>query len=754
MALFKSHKINIFFKNSSQLAFLTAFIGSSISVALFILIRNWEQGLIEIKLADTATEYNRTFSNTFNQYIHELEIIKYFFLSSDDVTYKDFNSFTNILTQDPVVQSLYWVPKIPLTDKKKHQNLQQQFINNYSIKEKRVNGDFISVQPREFYYPLAYITPTPNNTKLLGFDLGSDNMLLNTLNLASDSEKPTAVQFTHSKENNNSYSIIFPIYNKTSTSFIRNDERKQSFIIGIFDIKKMVDAALTPLTSKGLNIDFIDITNNSNEKIPFFQHKSRSLKNTKNSSINKTWWNRVSTSGYLNAVQHGSVLKFADRKWLIKYLPVEKFYKINYHWYALSLFFISLLITIFISYIIKILKNKNQQQIALNKIKSKQLEQIKIAQNTVLDTMADGVIIINLEGIIESFNISAEKIFGFSSTEAIGMNAKKLMPTKIASHHDEYLFKSISKQSHDSPLESQVISQGLHKNGSVFPISMSLKSMLIDGNLKYTGIINDISQQVKNEQALIREKEKAEIANKSKSQFLANMSHELRTPMHAILSFSSFGIKKYTSAERDKLQDYFIKIKQSGTRLLILLDALLDLSRLEAGKQNFKFEKTDINAIARSVINEVETLAINSKISLKTDFTSELLLSECDASSIRQVILNLVGNALKFTPENRSITIFTKKSLMTNHTGDTESEPINALQIKILDEGMGIPDNELGLIFDTFTQSSKTNDGSGGTGLGLAICSEIIEKHHGKIWAENNTERGAIFTIEIPVKRK
>ncbi len=250
--------------------------------------------------------------------------------------------------------------------------------------------------------------------------------------------------------------------------------------------------------------------------------------------------------------------------------------------------------------------------------------------------------------------------------------------------------------------------------------------------------IYDISERKRAEAALKEAKEAAEAANRAKSAFLANMSHELRTPLHVMLSCAGLGLKRLDTAEPEKLRTYFQHIHRNGETLLMLLNDLLDLAKLEAGKMVFNFEPYGLDHLLSAVTEDFQPLLSQRELALRYVPLATARQALIDSDRILQVLRNLLSNAIKFSPEQGVITV----SLVQKGPD---------MVVTVRDQGMGIPEEELDAIFDKFVQSSHTNSGAGGTGLGLAICHEIISAHGGRIWAENGLEGGAVFTFTIPL---
>jgi len=246
----------------------------------------------------------------------------------------------------------------------------------------------------------------------------------------------------------------------------------------------------------------------------------------------------------------------------------------------------------------------------------------------------------------------------------------------------------------------------------------------------------------------------ARAASQAKSEFLANMSHELRTPMHAILSFAQLGIKRAEGGNQPKLTQYFQRIEQSAKRLLGLINELLDLSKLEAGRMNLTLRQVDVLDLLAHARTQLESLLLARQLSIETVVMTPDTEIRADPMRLSQIIYNLLANAIKFSPPRGKIRLELCAAELPGgrRLDDTGSQP--ALAIRFIDHGIGIPEAELESIFDKFVQSSATRTGAGGTGLGLAISRAIAMQHRGTIVADNNAEGGACFTVTLPTNSR
>lgn len=309
-------------------------------------------------------------------------------------------------------------------------------------------------------------------------------------------------------------------------------------------------------------------------------------------------------------------------------------------------------------------------------------------------------------------------------------------------HPDDYqwlveFFEQVNNYDIDHPIDFEFRIQTSTKTIQWIELKGILSIEADSKNKNINGVLVDITQRKAN-QDLLREKKVAEMANHAKSIFLANMSHELRTPLHGILSFASLGLKHQDEYSQKKIDHYFSRIHQSGELLHKLLNDLLDLSKLEAGKMELKFIKHDLHVLVKQVIKEQSKKMKELALQVECNYQAGETIAHFDNIRIFQVISNFLSNAIKASPHGEKIIFSIQKSN-------------DNIELKIKDHGAGIPEKELNSIFDKFQQSSQTIDGSGGTGLGLAICKKIITGHNGSLGVTNNSDGGACFYFRIPI---
>jgi len=245
----------------------------------------------------------------------------------------------------------------------------------------------------------------------------------------------------------------------------------------------------------------------------------------------------------------------------------------------------------------------------------------------------------------------------------------------------------------------------------------------------------DVSEFREAERRTREAKEAAERANAAKGEFIANVSHELRTPLQSILGFSELGRDR--AAEHSREQQMFSMVHAGGERMLTLVEALLDLSQLEATFGRSELAVIDLVPTVREVVAELAPLAASRGIRLALPEDQLPLLTHGDAFRLQQVLRNVLANALRFAPP---------ESVIETQWQRQDED----LVLRVRDHGPGIPPEELESIFEPFTQSTRTKDGSGGTGLGLAICRKIMAAHRGRIIALNAPDGGAVFEIRLP----
>ncbi|MFQ5470073.1 MAG: ATP-binding protein [Gammaproteobacteria bacterium] len=355
---------------------------------------------------------------------------------------------------------------------------------------------------------------------------------------------------------------------------------------------------------------------------------------------------------------------------------------------------------------------------------------IEFRQKAIVDSMVEGLITINANGIIESFNPAAEKLFGYQSIEVIGENIKKLLPAPHYKQHDDYIKRYLDTG------EGQIIRkgrevEGRHKNGKLIPIYLSISELNIDEEKYFVGITMDITRLKEAENKLRLRSEELERSNTDLEQFAYIASHDLQEPLRMITSYLQLLERKYQGKLDDQADKYIHYAVDGSKRMKELIESLLVFSRV--GKLGNPLGPVDTNKVLESVMSDLG-IAISDS-GARIEF-KQLPVVLSDSHDLYHVFLNLITNAIKYRSDS---------NLALNIEAIQDND---FWQFSVSDNGIGMEPQFHERIFQIFRRLHGVNEYSG-TGIGLALCKKIIERHGGKIWVESEPGKGSTFFFTL-----
>jgi PAS domain S-box-containing protein len=347
-------------------------------------------------------------------------------------------------------------------------------------------------------------------------------------------------------------------------------------------------------------------------------------------------------------------------------------------------------------------------------------------------------------------------MFGYSREELLGQPVEVLIPPELHAAHVGH-----RAHYHDKPMTramgTGLMLEAVRKDGSRFPVEISLSPSTSDEGFHVTAIIRDITErkraddhlrtvQARYTRELTESNRKLELqnreierANRLKSEFLASMSHELRTPLHTVIGFSELLAEELEGPLNEKQKRFVNHIHKDSLHLLELINDILDLSKIEAGRLELRPEPFDLATVVEESLASVRGLAQAKSIAMEISIRVPMAV-EADRLRVKQILVNLLSNAVKFTPDGGRVRV------------DAKVEDF--LVVSVTDTGVGIPKEEHESVFDTFYQAGATTKGIRvGTGLGLAITKRLVEQHGGSLHLESEPGKGSCFTFRIPLQQ-
>lgn len=360
----------------------------------------------------------------------------------------------------------------------------------------------------------------------------------------------------------------------------------------------------------------------------------------------------------------------------------------------------------------------------------------------VIDTAADGVVITDKRGKIQRLNAVTEGLFHYSPDELIGRRFVDLLQPPHRPAYAQYFTRS-GTSAEVGDISARREATGRRKDGGDVPIRVSAGEARQGNQRLFVFVLRDLTERKDAERALKSARDEAEKTSKSKSRFLAHMSHELRTPLNAIIGFSQIIEKElFGEIKIRKYVEYGTDIRQSGEYILSLINDILDLSKIEAGKLDLRYEIIDTKAAALSAVRLIEQRARKAGLTLLIDIAEDLPALRTDARAFKQIFLNLLSNAVKFTPRGGTVSL------------QTSLDPTGGLNLMITDTGVGIPSYQIPRVLEPFEQAANhLYHFNEGTGLGLPLVKALVELQGGHFAIDSEVDNGTTVRVSLPSSR-
>jgi PAS domain S-box-containing protein len=720
-------------------------LGVAASVAAMVAMRSWEHERMTLDFARAATD--RTAAMAHNLAIHDYisASLNSLFRTGVPISRSDFVKYTSpLLASEPSLQALTWIPRVRKADRAAYEALAtQETGQEFHFTERTAKGMVVRPECEE-YYPVYYNVPYEDPLPVMGLDVASDPQRRQALEAACDTGQavaagPVELMWTAGQDRIG-YLIYRPVYEKGVTPDTVEERRAllKGFTQGVFRIALSLKAAVSRLETAGVDIYISDNTVPEDPRfVCFVPSRSRKTPLTL-----EEYLKRDPQAG----LRQVGVLKLTGGKtWAMTCTPTPAFVATRMTWQPWGGLGAGLLLTLTLAlYLLNTARYIARTGRLMDSLRTNENK-----YRALYDNVSVGVALIGPNMEILALNRRMREWFPQVDLEQHPLCYRAF---NTPPRNDCCTYCPTRQTLQDGRVHEAVTETPTPDGVRHYRI---VSTPLTDADGKVTSaieMVDDITDRKRAEEAIRQAKAEAEHANAAKSAFLANMSHEIRTPMTAIMGFTDLlgqsldecaDIGCPAGHNPAVRREYLKTVQRNGEHLLGLVNDILDLSKIEAGKMRLERTSCSPVQIVEEVVSLIRVSAIGKGLTLDGRYEfpiPETILS--DPVRVRQVLVNLAGNAVKFTASG-GVEIRVRY--------EAASEASRALlKFEIRDTGIGLTPEEIGRLFQPFAQAdSSTTRQFGGTGLGLSICKRLAEALGGDIHVDSTPGQGSTFTFTL-----
>ncbi len=729
---------------------LMAMGGLALTIIVPLVMRNWEWRHIQSDFLIAAQARASAVTTAVDENRYIMRSLLTFFETDEEVSRSEFRKLVESLApRGAGIQALGWAPRVSRAQRTAVEDTaRREGLPNFQITEKTNAGKFIRIGDRNEYLPIYYIEPRQGNEAIAGFDLLSDPRQRKAIEKACDTARTASlarVPMPHKPNEKLGVLIFKPVY-KADAPIDTVEQRRENFqgiVLGEFRMADVVKDALAFQPYDDIDIRIFDMTSSAGRR--FFL----SIPPHDKSYFPETLDNEPPGAASLSYTQD---IEVATEHWQLVFTPSPVFISKRQTWFHEAIFLVGLALCAYAVFIFYAYIQKVQQGERLLSERAEQHQRSEECYRSLVENIDMGITLVGRDYSILAVNSCQCRMFHKTQEELVGKKCYREFEKR-----ESPCLHCPGAKAMTSGRPSEVETVGMRDDGTRLDARVHAYPVFDDGGepTGFIELVEEITERKKIEQALKEYAQALEFANKNleqcsaaahtatraKSEFLANMSHEIRTPLTAILGYADLLVESLPNAED---RQSVATIKRNGEYLLAIINDILDLSKIEAGRLDVEHIACSTARIFAEVNSLMSVSAEAKGLRLRIDNEGplpEIIIS--DPVRLRQILINLIGNAIKFT-----------------ETGDVRvtvrllKEPLeeSKLQVDVSDTGIGMSPEQVNRLFQPFAQAdSSTTRKFGGTGLGLTISKRLAIMLGGDITVNSVPGKGSTFRFTVGV---